>query len=43
VAQLNTIIDYDKIAVMDGGKLVEFDTPENLLARESLFKEMYRA
>ncbi|PVH80975.1 putative multidrug resistance protein [Cadophora sp. DSE1049] len=41
--RLHTIRDCDKIAVMDGGKLVEFDSPQELLARESLFKDMYHA
>jgi ABC-type multidrug transport system fused ATPase/permease subunit len=41
VGQLDTIIDFDRIAVLDAGCLVEFDTPQNLLARESLFKQMY--
>lgn len=41
VKQLDTIIDFDRIAVLDAGCLVEFDTPQNLLAREGLFKQMY--
>ncbi|KAJ5213417.1 ABC transporter integral membrane type 1 [Penicillium cf. viridicatum] len=41
VEQLDTIIDFDRIAVLDAGCLVEFDTPQNLLAREGLFKQMY--
>ncbi|KAJ5435683.1 ABC transporter integral membrane type 1 [Penicillium cf. griseofulvum] len=39
--RLDTIIDFDRIAVLDAGRLVEFDTPQNLLAREGLFKQMY--
>ncbi|KAJ5969557.1 ABC transporter integral membrane type 1 [Penicillium viridicatum] len=39
--RLDTIIDFDRIAVLDAGCLVEFDTPQNLLAREGLFKQMY--
>ncbi|OQE10326.1 hypothetical protein PENVUL_c004G03056 [Penicillium vulpinum] len=39
--RLETIIDFDRIAVLDAGNLVEFDTPQNLLAREGLFKQMY--
>ena len=38
--RLNTIIDYDKIAVMDKGNIIEFDSPFNLLSRDSVFKEI---
>ncbi|KAJ2778391.1 hypothetical protein GGI15_004187 [Coemansia interrupta] len=39
--RLNTIIDSDMILVVDGGKLAEYDTPENLLANEaSLFAKL---
>ncbi|CAI7670419.1 unnamed protein product [Penicillium palitans] len=41
VEQLDTIIHFDRIAVLDSGCLVEFDTPQNLLARDGLFKQMY--
>ncbi|KAJ5992424.1 ABC transporter integral membrane type 1 [Penicillium sp. IBT 35674x] len=39
--RLDTIIDFDRIAVLDAGRLVEFDTPQNLLAREGLFQRLY--
>ncbi|KAJ5633110.1 ABC transporterintegral membrane type 1 [Penicillium lividum] len=39
--RLETIIDFDRIAVLDSGCLVEFDTPQNLLSRDGLFKQMY--
>lgn len=41
VEQLGTIIDFDRIAVLDSGCLVDFDTPQNLLAKDGLFQQMY--
>lgn len=36
--RLNTILDSDKVLVMDNGKAAEYDSPENLLANQtSLF------
>ena len=29
--RLNTLADYDKVMLIDKGKLIEFDSPENLL------------
>jgi len=34
-------MDFDRIAVLDSGCPVEFDTPQKLLARDGLFKQMY--
>ena len=40
--RLETIIDFDRIAVIRSGQLIEFDTPEALLSRDSAFKELQR-
>ena len=32
ISRLNTILDSDKVLVMDEGKAAEFDSPENLLS-----------
>lgn len=40
--KLDVVLDYDKIAVLDAGRLVEFDAPRKLLAQEgSVFKDLY--
>lgn len=40
--RLNTIMDYDRIIVMDSGKLAQFDTPFNLIhAKEGIFYELF--
>ncbi|KAE8391677.1 P-loop containing nucleoside triphosphate hydrolase protein [Aspergillus alliaceus] len=41
--RLDTITDFDRIAVLDAGFLVEFDTPRRLLARDGLFSQMVSA
>ena len=39
--RLNTVVDYDRVMVLDKGKIVEFDSPQNLLADpESHFHAM---
>ncbi|ORX73758.1 hypothetical protein DL89DRAFT_263774, partial [Linderina pennispora] len=39
--RLRTIIDYDRVLVLDKGKVAEFDTPANLLNRQgSIFRSM---
>jgi ATP-binding cassette subfamily C (CFTR/MRP) protein 1 len=40
--RIKTIINYDKILVLNNGKIEEFDTPKNLLKNEkSLFYQLY--
>ncbi|KAJ3414780.1 hypothetical protein HDV05_006027 [Chytridiales sp. JEL 0842] len=39
--RLKTIIDYDRVLVLDAGRNVEFDTPYNLMTKETgIFKNM---
>lgn len=39
--RLNTILDYDRIVVLDKGEVVEIDTPSNLLQNQnSMFSKM---
>ncbi|KAJ2661494.1 hypothetical protein IWW48_002361 [Coemansia sp. RSA 1200] len=39
--RLRTIIDYDRVLVLDKGKVAEFDTPKNLLQkRDGIFRGM---
>jgi ATP-binding cassette subfamily C (CFTR/MRP) protein 1 len=39
--RLNTIMDFDRVAVLDHGVLCELDTPVALLARQSMFRSMW--
>lgn len=42
--RLDTLLDFDKVAVLDKGSLVEFDAPGALLKNEqSQFARLYRA
>ncbi|XP_033609843.1 multidrug resistance-associated protein 5 isoform X2 [Cryptotermes secundus] len=42
--RLNTVTAYDRVMVMDSGKVTEFDTPENLMnCGDSLFRQMMLA
>jgi ABC-type multidrug transport system fused ATPase/permease subunit len=39
--RLNTIIDYDRVIVMNAGEIAEFDTPKVLLSNSnSIFHSM---
>jgi ABC-type multidrug transport system fused ATPase/permease subunit len=39
--KLDTILDFDKVAVLESGKLVEYDDPFTLLASDSAFAKLY--
>lgn len=42
--RLRTVIDYDRVMLLEDGNIVEFDTPGNLLAnRESKFYALCKA
>ena len=41
--RLNTIMNYDKVMVLDQGELIQFDKPKNLGEKIGLFKEMIEA
>jgi ATP-binding cassette subfamily C (CFTR/MRP) protein 1 len=42
--RINTIIDCDRILVLEAGQVLEFDTPENLLSNEdSAFSKMVQS
>jgi len=38
--RIDTLLDYDRIVVLDGGLVMENDSPKALLARESRFKAL---
>ncbi len=40
---MNTVIDYDKILVLEAGKIVEYGSPEELLRKEPSQKDAWFA
>lgn len=41
--RIDTILDYDRILVLDSGKVAEFDSPNELLKRDSIFRGLVRS
>ncbi len=39
--RISSVIDADRVIVLDNGKIVDFDTPENLLKTNEIFKDIY--
>lgn len=39
--RVSTICDFDRVVVLDKGKVIECDSPTNLLSRETVFSELY--
>ena len=40
--RINTILDSDRIVVLQAGKVAEYDTPQELINRRGLFYELVR-
>ena len=40
--RLNTIIQYDKILVLENGRIADFDTPLNLIKKDGLFSGLIK-
>ncbi|QGA17136.1 hypothetical protein EYB26_004806 [Talaromyces marneffei] len=41
--RLETIMDFDRVALMQEGELVELDSPQKLLITDSAFRELYES
>ena len=40
--RIKTIINYDKILVLNNGEIAEYDSPQNLLDKKGLFYQLYK-
>lgn len=40
--RINTILDSDRIVVLDHGKVAEFDTPAELIKQKGLFYDLVK-
>lgn len=40
--RLRSIADFDKVVVLQDGKVVEFDSPKKLLNQASAFKSLWK-
>jgi len=41
--RIETILDYDRVVVMDKGQIAEFDSPQVLLQQDSIFRRLYES
>jgi ATP-binding cassette subfamily C (CFTR/MRP) protein 1 len=39
--RLKAIENFDKVLVLQDGRVMEFDSPKNLLAKDSMFKALW--
>ncbi|XP_020848542.2 multidrug resistance-associated protein 1-like isoform X1 [Phascolarctos cinereus] len=40
--RLHTVMDSERILVLDSGRIIEFETPQNLIRQKGLFSEMVK-
>ena len=41
--RISSVEDADKVIVMDGGRIDAFDTPENLMKTNKIYREVYES